>query len=131
MTIKACIELRDLELNTYIGTYKPEDVVPNEHILDLTLWIHPSLALISQDSMNQVFDYDPLVTEIQGIASETHYETQERLMTRMVHACTKLPEIKSLEICLRKSPVGNNSGSLGVRIRIDEASLSEMRLSKP
>lgn len=131
MTIKACIELRDLKLNTLIGTYKPEDIVPNTHILDLTLWINPSLALISQDSMNQVFDYDPLVTQIQRLASEIHYETQERLMSRMVHACTQYSEIESLEICLKKSPIGNNSGSLGVRIQIDATSLSEIKLTKP
>jgi dihydroneopterin aldolase len=131
MTTKACIELRDLKLNTHIGTYQPEDVVPNAHILDLTLWINPSLALISQDSMDQVFDYDPLVAQIQHLAIEMHYETQERLITRMVHACTNYPEIESLEICLKKSPVGNNSGSLGVRIIVDEASLSEIKLAKP
>jgi dihydroneopterin aldolase len=130
MTTKACIELRDLKLKTRIGTYKPEDVVPDVHVLDLTLWIKPNLALINKDSMDQVFDYDPLVASIQDLAAEIHYETQERLMTRIVEACTHYSEIESLEICLRKSPVGNHSGSLGVRIIIDETSLSEIRSKK-
>ena len=35
----AVIELRDLQLKTDIGTYGPEDVKPDVHVLDLTLGI--------------------------------------------------------------------------------------------
>ena len=61
MTTTACIELRDLELSTDIGTYSPGDIIPKQHLLDLTLWIDSALVLISTDRMESVFDYDPLV----------------------------------------------------------------------
>jgi dihydroneopterin aldolase len=86
-SMSACVELRDLRLNTDIGTYGPKDVVPDAHTLDLTLWLSPALVLIAQDGMSHVFDYDPLVAEIDRLAGDGHYETQERIITRIVHAC--------------------------------------------
>lgn len=127
MSQKASIELKDLKLHTQIGTYKVSDIIPDSHLLDLTLWIDSSLVLIAEDKMSAVFDYDPLVIEITSLAGDGHYETQERLMTRIVEACAHYPKIQALEIGLRKSPVNNNSGSLGVRLSIDQMALSKLR----
>lgn len=123
MKSQAFIELRALKIDTKIGSYGPGAVRPKEHTLDLTLGIDPKLVLIDEDSMHKVFDYDPLVLEIQRLAAEEHYETQERLITRIVNACATYSEIISLEICLRKAPVINDSGSLGVRLQLDHAAL--------
>jgi dihydroneopterin aldolase len=123
----ACIELKDLKLQTQIGTYGPGAIIPKQHLLDLTLWIDPKLVLIAEDAMENVFDYDPLVIEIDRLAGDGHYETQERLMTRIIQACSKYPEIESLEIGLRKLPVSAGSGSLGVRLSIDNVTLNNMR----
>ncbi|MBU3624519.1 hypothetical protein [Polynucleobacter sp. AP-Latsch-80-C2] len=49
MSSTACIELKDLRLNTQIGTYAPGDAIPDQHLLNLTLWINPKLILISED----------------------------------------------------------------------------------
>lgn len=124
MTCKACIELRDLKLQTQIGTYLESDVIPDVHILDLTLWINSNLILISKDGMEYVFDYDPLVSEIDQLARDGKYETQERLISRIVKACAKYKQIESLDIGLRKAPVINHSGSLGVRLSVDQTTLS-------
>ena len=129
MTTNACIELRELELSTEIGTYGPGDVVPKKHLLDLTLWIDPKLVLISKDLMASVFDYDPLVNKIDQLARDGHYETQERLMTRIVEACAKYLEIESIEIGLKKLPVRSETGSLGVRLLVDSAMLNSLRMS--
>lgn len=123
MKSQAFIELRSLKLDTKIGRYGAGAVYSKEHLLDLTLGIDPKLVLIEEDSMHKVFDYDPLVVEIQRLAADEHYETQERLITRIVDACTTYSEITSLEICLRKSPVINDSGSLGVRLYLDRVAL--------
>jgi dihydroneopterin aldolase len=125
--LSACVELRDLRLNTDIGTYGPNDVVPDAHTLDLTLWLAPALVLIDQDGMANVFDYDPLVADIDRLAADGHYETQERLVTRIVHACAAYPAIEALDIGLRKSPVRQGSGSLGVRVSVDANTLSALR----
>ncbi|MBJ7475155.1 MAG: dihydroneopterin aldolase [Polynucleobacter sp.] len=130
MTTIACIELKDLKLQTQIGTYGPGAIIPKQHLLDLTLWIDSKLVLISEDVMEHVFDYDPLVIEINRLAGDGHYETQERLMTRIVQACAKYPEIESLEINLRKLPVSAGSGSLGVRLSVDQTTLDKLRALK-
>jgi dihydroneopterin aldolase len=127
MTSTACIELKDLRLNTQIGTYAPGATIPDQHLLNLTLWISTKLILISEDLMDQVFDYDPLVLEIDRLAADGHYETQERLATRIVEACARYPEIESLEISLRKTPVRESSGVLGIKLYLDESSLTSMR----
>jgi hypothetical protein len=61
--------------------------------------------------------------EIDRLAADGHYETQERLITRIVHACAGYSEIDALDIGLRKSPVLEGSGSLGVRLSIDTTTL--------
>ncbi|MEY4524624.1 MAG: hypothetical protein RIR27_1700 [Pseudomonadota bacterium] len=127
MTSTACIELKDLQLNTQIGTYAPGATIPDQHLLNLTLWINPKLILISEDLMSRVFDYDPLVLEIDRLAADGHYETQERLVTRIVDACARYSEIESLEISLSKTPVRENSGVLGIKLYVDESNLAKMR----
>lgn len=121
------IELKDFHLPTRIGTYAPGDTVPEYHALDLTLWIHPDLVLIAQDGMAHVFDYDPLVIEIERLAADGLYETQERLLTRIVQACAAHTAIEALDIALRKFPVRPSSGSLGVRLMVNSAQLQRMR----
>jgi dihydroneopterin aldolase len=129
MTTNASIELKDLRLRTHIGTYQPGDTVPDAHLLDLTLWIDAGLVLIETDSMAHVFDYDPLVLEIDRLAGDCHYETQERLISRIAQACSAYSEIISMEISLRKSPVHNDSGLLGVKLRLDATALNQLRAS--
>ncbi len=127
MTITASIELKDLKLRTKIGTYQPGDTVADNHLLTLSLWIDASLVLIRQDGMEYVFDYDPLILEIDRLAGDCHYETQERLISRIAQACSIYSEIIALEIGLCKSPVHNGSGSLGVKLHLDEAALNQLR----
>ena len=129
MNPNASIELKDLRLRTHIGTYQPGDTVPDAHLLDLTLWIDASLVLIKEDEMAHVFDYDPLVLEIDRLAGDRHYETQERLISRIAQACSAYSEIVSMEIGLRKSPVHNGSGSLGVKLHLDATALNQLRAS--
>jgi dihydroneopterin aldolase len=123
----AVVELRDLHLKTDIGTYGPDDTRPEVHLLDLTLAISVNQVLISQDGMAHVFDYDPLIAEIDRLAADGHYETQERLITRIAIACAAYPAIRRIEICLKKSPVRSGSGSLGVRLILDEIATDELR----
>ena len=118
MKRSAKIELRGLSLPCIIGIYGPRDVVPDMHILDLTLTIAPALVYISADEMTQVFDYDPLIADIIRIAESQQYETQEFLMAQIVKACASYAEIDAVEISLRKTPVFAGSGSLGVRLTL-------------
>ncbi len=75
MTTAVCsVELLNLELPARIGTYGPDDVVPESHTLDLTLSIASDWVLIATDDMANVFDYDPLVAEIERLAREEHYK---------------------------------------------------------
>lgn len=129
MTIQAFIELRDLKLLTQIGTFAVASDAPKEHLLDLTIGIDAKLVLIDSDTMTLVFDYDPLVRDIDRLSRDGRYETQERLITRIVTACATYPEIISVDINLRKGPVLNASGSLGVRVNLDQAAFSALKHS--
>lgn len=126
-TTSAVIELRDLQLKTEIGTYGPNDTRPDVHILDLTLGISVRQVAIAQDGMAHVFDYDPLILEIDRLAADGHYETLERLITRIASACAAHPAIQCMEISLKKSPVRSGSGSLGVRLTLDEMATDAIR----
>lgn len=56
MSRQALIELRDLRIEADIGTYGPADVVPKEHLLDLTLTIDAHWVQVAADRMDLVFD---------------------------------------------------------------------------
>ena len=121
------IELKQLELKPSLGTYGSDAVVPDVHLLDLTLTIDPKLVFIDADGMDHVFDYDPLIDQIDRLASDCHYHTQERLMTRIVAACAAHAPIEAVEICLRKRPVLRGSGELGVRLTVGTEGLAKVR----
>jgi dihydroneopterin aldolase len=121
------VELTELELDCEIGTYFSNDIVPSAHILDLKLSIHPELVLIKTDGMINVFDYDPLIAEIVRLARDGHYETQERLLTRIVTACADQPQVTAVEVYLRKSPVTRKGGTLGIRLKVDAEHLAHLR----
>lgn len=127
MTRYSTIELRDLVLAVQIGTYGPGEVVPERHRLDLTLTVATSLILIDEDEMTRVFDYDPLIVRIDRIARATHYATQERVVTLIANACAAYPEIEALDISLRKQPVLDGTGTLGVRLVLNGDDLAELR----
>jgi dihydroneopterin aldolase len=123
MNSPATIELKNFKINTQIGLFGLGEIAPKEHLLDLTLSIDPKYVLIEQDGMQHVFDYDPLIADIERLASDCHYETQERLLTCIAQACASYDQINSVEIFLRKSPLKNGSGSLGLRIMLDKQAL--------
>lgn len=125
--MRARIELTDLILNIEIGSYSSKDIVPDKHILDLALLIDPKLVLIDKDEMDRVFDYDPLILEIQRKAEEMRYESQERFITRIVDECVRYREIKSIEVFLRKTPILGLSGELGVRLEVEEPDVINLR----
>lgn len=127
MTCHARIELRDLHLPAVIGTYGPDDVVPDAHVLDLDLTIAPDLVQIAEDAMAAVFDYDPLIARIVDIAQSRHFATQEYLMTLIAKACAAHPEIIALALCLRKYPVRDGTGSLGVRLSLEAEDMALLR----
>lgn len=127
--MRSTIELTQLALQPSLGSYGPGDVVPDVHLLDLTLTIDPKRVLIETDGMEHVFDYDPLIREIERLAGDGHYHTQERLMTRIVAACAAYDDIETVELRLSKRPVSRNSGELGVRLSVDAPALNEIRQS--
>lgn len=127
MTRDASVEIRDFRIAASIGTYGAHDVVPDDHLLDLTLRISPDLAQVAADDMALVFDYDPLVEQIDQIAQSQHYATQEFLMTRIVRACAAYPQITGVDISLRKRPIRRGSGSLGVRLVLAAQDLAALR----
>lgn len=127
MNQHAWVELLDLKLVTQIGSYGPNDTKPDHHLLDLILKIDARQVLIEHDRMSDVFDYDPLIVDIETLAADGLYETQERLMTRIACTCVHYPEIKAIEMKLRKTPVRSDHGSLGIRLSLDEIATSALR----
>ena len=125
--MNSTIELTEFELDCDLGTYSLNDIVPSAHLLDLKLSINTESVLIKTDGMINVFDYDPLIAEIARLARDGHYETQERLLTRIVTACADQHQITAVEVYLRKTPVTSKGGALGIRIKVDAEHLANIR----
>ena len=125
--MNSTVELTELELDCELGTYSLNNIVPSAHLLDLKLSINAELVLIKTDGMINVFDYDPLIAEIARLARDGHYETQEKLLTRIVTACADQPQITAIEVYLRKTPVTSKGGTLGIRLKIDAERLAHLR----
>ena len=118
MTKHPQIHLDNLTLPCRIGTYGPNDIVPDAHVLDMTLYIDKSLVVVDRDHMECVFDYDPLIKIILEIAVAQHYETQEYLVSRIFDSYFSYNEIHGVMLFLRKSPV-QADGSLGIQVQME------------
>jgi dihydroneopterin aldolase len=117
--MRSTIELKDFLLNVSVGSYKQGQHKPDHHLLDLTLEIDPQFVIIDKDSMESVFDYDPLIDEISSLCEGRHVNTQEILLTRILHTCRRhSPPLISAEVYLRKVPVNPSGGTLGLRHKL-------------
>ena len=74
-----------------------------------------------------IFDYDPLIAEIEQIARSQKFETQKYLVTLISRACAGYKQIIAMEIYLRKRPVLDGTGSLGVRLVFDAEDMAALR----
>ncbi|MBA00287.1 MAG: hypothetical protein CMM39_12675 [Rhodospirillaceae bacterium] len=128
MVCSSKVTIKDLSLEADIGSCNSKDNMQLVHLLDLSLVIDPSLVLIKNDGMELVFDYDPLIAKILQLSGECHYDTQERLLTRIIHACAGHAEIQRVTVNLRKTPVVND-GFLGLEVTVDNKYLDELRLA--
>lgn len=127
MTLTSTIELRDMILKTDIGTYGLDNPMPDHHLLDLILSIAPTKVLIPSDGMVHVFDYDPLIVDIRTLAKTGHRETQEWLISQIAHLCATFDNIQGADIFLRKFPIHEESGTLGVRLTLQQDDLAKLR----
>ena len=125
--LKTRIKLSNLELNVSIGEYHSDGAYRHRHFLDLECEVEQRLVNIERDSMDLVFDYDPLVRSIKNISDGKTYNTQEKLVTLLLKACAECPEISSVRLFLSKSPTLNGSGALGIEAVLDESDLSFFR----
>jgi dihydroneopterin aldolase len=74
-----------------------------------------------------VFDYDPLITQINHIARNKKYETQEYLITLIAKACADYHQIVALNVALRKQPVFADTSSSGVRLSLGAEEMNALR----
>ena len=125
--MKTRIKLNNLALNVSIGEHHCDSVYRHRHFLDLECEVEQKLVTIQTDSMDFVFDYDPLIRSIKNISDGKTYNTQEKLVTLLLKACAKYPEISSVRLFLSKSPTLNGSGALGVEAVLDESDLHIFR----
>ncbi|MBT4234279.1 MAG: dihydroneopterin aldolase, partial [Marinovum sp.] len=56
-------------------------------------------------------------------------DTQEWLATQIVRLCAQYPEIEGACVHLRKFPVSEGSGTLGVRLTVTQGDLEGLRAS--
>ena len=75
--------------------------------------------MINSDVMSKVFDYASLISEIDLFTKNTHYETQQWLISRKVFTCASYVAIKAIELFIRKQPVMNKSGELGMKLVVE------------
>ncbi|MDB4213529.1 hypothetical protein N9741_01510 [Octadecabacter sp.] len=73
--------------------------------------------------------YDPLIADIKTLAATGRRDTQEWLATQIVRLCAQYPEIEGACVHLRKFPVSEGSGTLGVRLTVTQGDLEALRAS--
>jgi len=125
--LKTHIKLNNLELNVTIGEYCCGSVFRHRHFLNLECEVDQKLVTIKSDSMDHVFDYDPLIRAIKEVSDGKTYKTQEKLVTLLLETCAEYPEISAVRLFLSKSPTLNGSGALGIEAILDQSDLNYLR----
>ena len=97
MAYQSSVKLRGLSLNCDIGSYGINEVVPNKHRLDMELLVE-NLILVDHYKMDNVFDYDPLVEEINQISLWQIYARKPDYF--ILKACPKYHQVKVIIISL-------------------------------
>lgn len=127
MSLVTTIEFEGLPLKTHIGSFGPGVPDPYEHSLDLMIVVDSLLVLIDEDDMERVFDYEPLLAQIDEIAQERQYETQEMLMTRILACCSGYGAIQGVEMCLKKTQPQSGESTIGVRLLVSGEQFEALR----
>jgi dihydroneopterin aldolase len=123
----AAIEFRNWRLPLQLGHYGPDEPIPDYHEIDMILTVDPTLVFIETDSMDAIFDYDPLRDAILALAGERHFETQEFFLSRLAGLISAEPAIAEAVITLRKAPIWDGSGNAGVTLELGIADLTALR----
>lgn len=125
--MRTTLEFRNWRLPVDLGTYGPGEPVPDLHEIDLTLDVAPDRVMVDADSMDCIYDYDPLRDAILALAQSGHFETQEFFVTQIARIVARDSAITGAEIAMRKAPIWDGTGSAGVRLTLDSADLAALR----
>ena len=107
------IFLRDYTVEMTIGVYEQSYRQPVAISIDLWLLLENTVS--DKDSINDIFDYDYMVTSIQEIAAN-HVILQETLCDRILTRMLNHPLICAARVSTEKTTIYPNCKGVGVEM---------------
>lgn len=110
------IFVRNLSLNCQIGVYETEIGRSQQVLFDCDVWLPLEQSSSSDDDLNDVLNYDLIVSAIRSIALSAHFNLQETLVDRIADRLAELPGIVLLRLSSAKTEAYTDTDAVGVEV---------------
>ena len=108
--------LRDYEIYINIGVYDFEKKAEQRVILNIDLYIPLALNSPTQDTLDEVLDYDFMRETIRARAQQGHIHLQETLCDDIVATMLAHPNVIAVRVSTAKPDVYPDCHSVGVEV---------------
>ena len=109
------IFIRDLEVQTVIGTLPEERLAPQKLILNLEIYTDMTRAAVSDDLRDAV-DYSHIESLVKTTAEESSYALLEALAGRLCAVVKVLPGVAKVRITVDKPGAAKYARSIAVQM---------------
>ena len=110
------IFVRNFSLNCRIGAYETEKSRPQQVVFDCDIWLPLERSSRSDDNLNDVLNYDLIVSAIRTISLSTHFNLQETLIDQIADRLVSLPGIVLLRLSSAKTEAYSDVDAVGIEV---------------
>ena len=108
--------IRNFRIPCHIGVYDSDKKHTQTVIFNCDIWIPLSASTSQSDNIEDVLNYDLIVTTIQQIAQSMHFNLQETLVDTIADKLMTLPGVISLRLSSSKPEAYDNIDEAGIEI---------------
>ena len=110
------IFLRNLTLDCQIGAYETEKGRSQQVRFECEVWLPLSKSSSSGDDLNDVLNYDHIVSAIRSVALSGHINLQETLVHMIADRLVAFPDVVLLRLSSAKTEAYEDVDAVGVEV---------------
>ena len=110
------IFIRGLMLDCRIGAYEQEKHQTQKVVFECDVWVPLLDSTSLSDELNDVLNYDQIVSAISEIAHSAHFNLQETLVDAIADKLITLPKVQQLRVSTAKTEAYEHVDTVGIEV---------------